>query len=61
MNNEMFDKDLQLCACIGSLNGEPYCPCRMRKEGLETSGQWTQEDKDVMKQALAEIFKKSVN
>lgn len=48
--------ELNLCACMGPQNGEPYCPCRMVKEGLPTSGKWSQDDIDQMRKALAEIF-----
>lgn len=48
--------DLNICACIGPLNGEPYCPCKMKREGLETSFKWSQEEKDKMQKALEEIF-----
>lgn len=49
--------DLNICACMGPQNGEPYCPCKMRREGLETTGgKWTQEDIDQMQKALEEIF-----
>lgn len=31
---EVFEnifKELNLCGCIGPINGEPYCPCKMAK------------------------------
>lgn len=27
------------CACLGPQNGEPYCPCRMRREGLPSNAE----------------------
>lgn len=48
--------DLNICACIGPINGEPYCPCQMRRAGLETSGKWTQEDITQIQKALKDIF-----
>lgn len=26
---------INLCGCLGPMYGEPYCPCRMKQEGLE--------------------------
>lgn len=29
------------CCCVGPRNAEPYCPCRMRIEGIfERDGRW---------------------
>lgn len=25
------------CACMGQLNGDPYCPCEMKQRGLSTA------------------------
>jgi len=25
----------RICACLGPINGDPYCPCMMRDKGLE--------------------------
>jgi len=27
--------EISLCACIGPMYGEPYCACKMKREGLE--------------------------
>lgn len=58
---EIPDQFTNICACLGPQNGEPYCPCRMRREGLETSSQWAQEDIDALQKALAKIFNKKKN
>lgn len=33
----MFDKCVatKLCACMGPMYGEPYCPCRMSAMGFD--------------------------
>jgi len=31
------DGTISLCACLGPMYGEPYCPCRMKREGLPSS------------------------
>jgi hypothetical protein len=49
-------EDLNICACVGPQNGEPYCPCTMRREGLETGFKWIQEDIDQLQKALEYIF-----
>lgn len=28
------------CACVGPQNGEPFCPCRMKREAAKQQGQW---------------------
>lgn len=27
---------IRVCACIGAMYGEPYCPCEMKNRGLES-------------------------
>lgn len=26
-----------LCACMGAIKGDPYCPCEMKQRGLDVS------------------------
>ena len=35
-NNEYYVS--MACCCLGAKNGDPYCPCEMRRSGLEPSG-----------------------
>jgi hypothetical protein len=36
---DTLDKDYPttFCACLGTIYGEPYCPCEMRRRGLPSS------------------------
>jgi|688.fasta_scaffold1017697_2 hypothetical protein len=53
----MYETPIDLCACVGPINGEPYCPCEMKQNGLESiASKWSQEDKDDLQKALEEIF-----
>ena len=47
--------ELNLCGCVGSLYGEPYCPCEMSRRGLPPSQERTRADEDA-KTRLAEIL-----
>jgi hypothetical protein len=29
---------------MGKLGSEPYCPCEMRKRGMPSSADWTEEE-----------------
>lgn len=31
-----------MCGCMGPMYGEPFCPCKMVREGLQRSDQWAQ-------------------
>jgi hypothetical protein len=33
--NGLQDGSLSLCGCLGPMYGEPYCPCEMKRKGLE--------------------------
>lgn len=36
------------CFCTGPQNGEPYCPCMMRVNGVYKRGdRWVQPEKDL--------------
>jgi hypothetical protein len=28
--------NVRLCACLGAMYGEPYCPCEMKNRGLQS-------------------------
>lgn len=45
---------MNFCACIGPIGTDPYCPCKMKREGLTHTPIWTEEKKEE----LREIFKK---
>jgi uncharacterized coiled-coil protein SlyX len=58
----MYETPIDICACVGPLMGEPYCPCEMRQNGLESiANKWSQEDKDDLQKALEEIFDPKIN
>lgn len=49
--------DLLLCACLGPLNNEPYCPCEMSRLGLPSAAnKQTKEESDELQKALEQIF-----
>lgn len=37
--------EVSLCACLGPVYGEPYCPCEMRRRGMPPSSQHTRATK----------------
>lgn len=50
-------KDLSMCACLGPLNNEPYCPCEMSRLGLpSTANKWTKEESNELQKVLEQIF-----
>lgn len=28
--------EINLCGCLGAMYGEPYCPCQMKEQGLQS-------------------------
>lgn len=30
---------IKVCACMGAVHGEPYCPCEMERRGLPPSAE----------------------
>lgn len=30
---------IKVCACMGAVHGEPYCPCEMERRGLPPSSE----------------------
>lgn len=28
---------MNLCACMGRIGSDPYCPCEMKRQGLKTT------------------------
>lgn len=49
-------ESLNMCACMGLVGKGPYCPCEMRRRGLKSDAEWTEEDKAHLNKALAEMF-----
>lgn len=50
---------INICACLGPQYGDPYCICEMKQRGLTPSKSydWTEEEKENLNNALAEMFK----
>lgn len=44
---------MNLCACMGPQRGDPYCPCEMKRRGLEPTGPSEEEYR-----ALAEALRR---
>lgn len=47
---------LNLCACMGRIGTDPYCPCEMRSRGLTPTRIWTDEKVAELNAAMAEMF-----
>lgn len=41
--NDLDTGKISLCACMGKIGDDPYCPCEMRSRGLEPTNVWTPE------------------
>lgn len=48
---------INLCACMGRIGDDPYCPCEMRSRGLTPTNLWTPEKIAELDRALASMFK----
>jgi len=35
LTKQLGDKGLSLCGCIGAINGQPHCPCKMARLAKE--------------------------
>jgi len=35
LTKQLNDKGISLCGCIGAINGQPHCPCKMAKLAKE--------------------------
>lgn len=48
----------EVCACIGPLNGEPYCQCQMIFLGLKTEEEYNlaKADREKLKSVLGTVF-----
>jgi hypothetical protein len=49
---------MNICACLGPKQGEPYCMCKMITLGLKSPKdyEYTEEEKQRLTIALDEIF-----
>ena len=52
----MTEPKFSMCACMGLVGKDPYCPCEMRRRGLKSDADWTEEDKARLNKAFAEMF-----
>lgn len=52
----MTEPKFNLCACMGLVGTDPYCPCEMRRRGLKSDSEWTEEDKARFTKALGDMF-----
>ena len=48
--------ELKLCACMGLIGNDPYCPCEMERRGLKSDAEWTPEKIEEFKHCLGEMF-----
>lgn len=46
----------KICACMGPIGEDPYCPCKMKQEGLTPTELWTPEKKAELESALSRMF-----
>lgn len=35
LTKHLSDKGISLCGCIGAINGQPHCPCKMARLAKE--------------------------
>lgn len=47
---------MSLCACLGRIGTDPYCPCTMKHLGLTSCYNWSKEDKQKLYDALYDVF-----
>lgn len=45
-----------MCACMGPIGDDPYCPCTMKLKGLEPTNLWTPEKIAELDKVLSNIF-----
>lgn len=52
-----------LCACIGSVGKDPYCPCRMKAMNLhgDFEKEWSDKKRKELGQALKKIIRRKNN
>jgi hypothetical protein len=50
--------EFNLCACMGKIGNDPYCPCEMKNRGLEPTKLWTPEKIAELNNVFATIFDK---
>ena len=41
--NSSTNRLISVCACMGPIGDDPYCPCKMESLGLPSSNVWTPE------------------
>lgn len=43
-----LDMNNHACFCTGPKNGQPYCPCEMKRRGIvQRNGRWVEPEKDL--------------
>jgi hypothetical protein len=52
---------LSMCACIGKVGNDPHCPCEMKRLGLKSDSEPTDEDKKKLQDALDRILARTEN
>lgn len=48
--------EINMCACMGRIGEDPYCPCEMTAKGLTPTNTWTPEKIAELEQALTKVF-----
>jgi hypothetical protein len=43
LHKGLADGSISMCACMGPVGDDPYCPCDMRRRGLVPTNPWTPE------------------
>lgn len=56
---DLDDWPMSPCACLGPIGKDPYCPCKMRQNGLEPTNMWTQEDIKNLSDAVEKMLGKN--
>ena len=51
--------EISLCACMGPLGGEPYCPCEMERRGLPPAPERVAAEEDAQRR-LSTLVEKGV-
>lgn len=51
--NKLGTGEFTMCACMGPVCGEPYCPCEMRRRGLAPSPARQAADAEAAKKLAA--------
>jgi hypothetical protein len=59
----ILNKTANICACMGAVYGDPYCPCVMQSKGIPISAmhERANDDAKIMLKGLCKLFNKNNN